>query len=43
VREQVTNSGGEIAADSPEEFAAFVRAENEKWSKVIRDAGIKPD
>jgi len=43
VREQVSNSGGEIAADSPEEFAAFVRAENEKWSKVIRDAGIKPD
>jgi tripartite-type tricarboxylate transporter receptor subunit TctC len=43
VREQVTNSGGEIAADSPEEFAAFVRAENEKWSKVIRDAGIKSD
>jgi tripartite-type tricarboxylate transporter receptor subunit TctC len=26
-----------------EEFAAFVRAENAKWGKVIRDAGIKPE
>jgi tripartite-type tricarboxylate transporter receptor subunit TctC len=42
VKEQVTNSGSQIGADAPEEFAAFVRAENAKWAKVIRDAGIKP-
>jgi len=28
-------------ADTPAEFAAFLRAEDEKWGKVIRDAGIK--
>jgi len=42
VKEQVANSGSDIGADAPEEFAAFVRAENAKWAKVIRDAGIKP-
>jgi len=41
VREQVANTGSYIAGDSPEEFAAFVRAEVAKWGKVIRDAGIK--
>jgi len=41
VREQVANTGSYIAGDSPEEFAAFIRAEVEKWGKVIRDAGIK--
>ena len=43
VKEQVARTGSEVAADTPEEFAAFVRAENAKWSKVIRDAGIKPE
>ena len=41
IRDQVVATGGYVAADSPEEFAAFVRAENAKWSKVARDAGIK--
>jgi tripartite-type tricarboxylate transporter receptor subunit TctC len=26
---------------TPEEFAAQIRADIEKWSKVVRDAGIK--
>ena len=41
IREQVAATGSTIAGDSPEEFAAFVRAEVAKWGKVIRDAGIK--
>jgi tripartite-type tricarboxylate transporter receptor subunit TctC len=41
VREQVANTGSYIAGDSPEEFAAFVRAEVAKWGRVIRNAGIK--
>jgi tripartite-type tricarboxylate transporter receptor subunit TctC len=43
VKEQVTNTGSYVAADTPEEFAAFIRAEHEKWAKVIREAKIKPD
>jgi len=41
VKEQVTNTGSTVAADTPEEFAAFIRAENEKWAKVIRETKIK--
>jgi tripartite-type tricarboxylate transporter receptor subunit TctC len=41
VKDQLQQTGSDVAGDSPEEFAAFVRAENAKWSKVIRDAGIK--
>jgi tripartite-type tricarboxylate transporter receptor subunit TctC len=41
VREQLRAGGSYAAADTPEEFAAFVRAEQDKWSRVIREAGIK--
>jgi tripartite-type tricarboxylate transporter receptor subunit TctC len=42
VREQLRNGGAYAAADTPEEFGAFIRAEKEKWGRVIREAGIKP-
>ena len=42
IKNQVMNTGSEVAADSPEEFAAFLRSEGAKWGKVIRDANIKP-
>lgn len=41
VRDQLHAGGSYAAADTPEEFAAFVRAEQQKWSRVIREAGIK--
>ncbi|HEX9397188.1 MAG TPA: tripartite tricarboxylate transporter substrate-binding protein [Burkholderiales bacterium] len=43
VKSQVLATGSEVVADTPDEFAAFVRAESAKWAKVIRDAGIKPE
>jgi tripartite-type tricarboxylate transporter receptor subunit TctC len=43
IKQQVIDTGSSVAADSPEEFAAFIRAENDKWAKVIREAKIKPD
>jgi tripartite-type tricarboxylate transporter receptor subunit TctC len=43
VKSQVLGTGSYVAADTPEEFAAFIRAENEKWGRVIRDAKIKSD
>jgi tripartite-type tricarboxylate transporter receptor subunit TctC len=42
VKNQVLNTGSYVAADTPDEFAAFVRSESAKWAKVIRDANIKP-
>jgi tripartite-type tricarboxylate transporter receptor subunit TctC len=41
VKQQLHGGGAYAAADTPEEFAAFVRAEKEKWGRVIREAGIK--
>ena len=35
--------GAEAVGSSPQEFAAFLKAEMQKWSKVISDAGIKPE
>lgn len=43
VKKQVLDTGSEVVADTPEEFAAFVRSEGAKWTKVIRDANIKPE
>jgi len=43
VKSQVIATGSYVAADTPEEFAAFIRAENEKWGKVIREAKIKAE
>jgi len=41
VKEQLRNGGAYAAADTPEQFGAFIRAEKEKWGRVIREAGIK--
>ena len=35
--------GMESADAGPEEFAAFIRTELQRWNKLMRDAGIKPD
>ena len=34
--------GVEPLSKTPEELAAFLRAETEKWGKVVRAAGLKP-
>jgi len=33
-------TGAEPGGERPEEFAAFIRLEMEKWGRVIKDAGI---
>ena len=35
--------GIELATNSPAEFGRFIREDNAKWGKIIRDAGIKAD
>jgi tripartite-type tricarboxylate transporter receptor subunit TctC len=39
-RETLSRLGAEVAGGTPEEFAAFVRAEIAKWAAVIERAGI---
>lgn len=41
MKEQFISRGLEIALSTPEEFARYIRIEIERWSKVVRDAGIR--
>jgi len=40
-RDRISALGFEIVASSPKEFAAQIRAEVSKWTKVVREAGVK--
>ncbi len=42
-RERLRAMGGEPDSRAPEQFAEFMRAENARWGKVIREAGIKAE
>jgi len=35
--------GSDVIGSTPQEFAAFIKAEIVKWGKVIHAAGIKPE
>jgi len=42
IRQRLVDEGAEIRTMSPADFGAFMRAENVRWVKVVRDAGITP-
>ena len=42
IRQRLVDEGAEIRLMTPAEFGAFMRAENTRWVKVVRDAGITP-
>ncbi len=41
LRQRLETLGAEPAGSSPEELARFVRAEYDKWGRVVREAGIR--
>jgi tripartite-type tricarboxylate transporter receptor subunit TctC len=43
VKERLIALGGDPSSNTPEEFAAFIKAENAKYAKVIKDANIKAE
>lgn len=43
ITERRANDGSQVMAGTPEEFGVFIRAETEKWAKVAKAAGIKPE
>jgi tripartite-type tricarboxylate transporter receptor subunit TctC len=42
MRARFAELGGGIFASSPAEFGNFIAEETEKWSKVVKFAGIRP-
>jgi tripartite-type tricarboxylate transporter receptor subunit TctC len=43
IRTRLTDIGTIPMVFTPDEFGAFIAAETEKWGKVVRSAGIKPE
>jgi tripartite-type tricarboxylate transporter receptor subunit TctC len=39
----LADTGTEYVGDTPENFAKFVHAESQKWSKVVKDSGATVD
>lgn len=43
VRDRLRDQGYETVGSTPEQFAAYIKSELAKWSKVIKGAGIKAE
>jgi len=43
VRDSLGKQGFEVIGSTPAEFEAFIRAEREKWTKVVRETGAKAE
>jgi tripartite-type tricarboxylate transporter receptor subunit TctC len=43
MKERLTSLGLNGVGSTPEEFAAYMKSETEKWAKVIKTMGIKPE
>jgi tripartite-type tricarboxylate transporter receptor subunit TctC len=43
IRERMNQIGFDVVASTPEEFGQFMKAEVERWTKVVERGGIKPD
>ena len=42
IRAGIVDTGAELGGNSPEEFAAFIRADRERWRKAVANAGLEP-
>ena len=42
IRKRLVDEGAEIRDMTPAEFGSYMRSENARWTKVIRDAGVVP-
>ena len=40
---KLRDAGADVRIGSPEQFAAFAKAESEKYLQIIKDSGVKPE
>jgi tripartite-type tricarboxylate transporter receptor subunit TctC len=43
VNERFATQGVETVGSTPEEFASFLKLEVNRWGKIVKQAGIKPE
>ncbi len=43
IRERFEKEGMAVIAGSPQEFGTYIRAETEKWARIVKRAGIQPE
>ncbi|HSQ04838.1 MAG TPA: tripartite tricarboxylate transporter substrate-binding protein, partial [Burkholderiales bacterium] len=43
VREQIGKQGFEIVGSSPEDFAVFLKEENVRWARVVKESGARAE
>jgi tripartite-type tricarboxylate transporter receptor subunit TctC len=43
VKDRLFNSGVEVRTSSPQELAAFIESEMQKWAKVVKASGARVD
>ena len=43
VRDRIQAMGADVIGSSPDQFAAFMRAETAKWAKVVKQANIRAE
>jgi tripartite-type tricarboxylate transporter receptor subunit TctC len=41
IKQRFANDGADVVANTPEQFAAYIRSELKKWETVARNAGIE--
>ena len=43
IKARVADMGGTVLAGSPADFGKFIADETDKWGKVVKFSGAKPD
>ena len=43
IREKIAAQGADVVGGTPEQFAAFIRADSAKWAQLIKKQNITPD
>ena len=42
-RERLVTQAIDVAGSTPEQFKGYIESETDKWAKVIKFAGVKPE